>query len=57
MTLCELEATGLLGWVDVAMAMFAAFLCGGAVVWRFLHSLHRAELLAALELGRRGWRP
>jgi hypothetical protein len=43
----------MVGWVDVAMALFAAFLCGGMMAWKFLHGVRRAELLAALEIGRR----
>lgn len=53
MSLCELEATGLFGWVDIAMGMLAAAVTGGMVTGWMLKRLHRLELLAALEIGRK----
>jgi hypothetical protein len=53
MTLCELEQTGFFGWPDIASWMIGAFGLGFLIAWRMLNGLHRVELLAALEIGRR----
>jgi hypothetical protein len=53
MSLCELERTGIFGWPDIAMWMFGTFGLGCTFTWFRLRWLHRAELLAALEIGRR----
>jgi hypothetical protein len=52
-TLCELEQTGIFGWADISMWVLTAFLSGGWLMHWAMTRLHRVELLAALEIGRR----
>ena len=52
MSLCELEATGIFGWPDIAAGMLAAACLGGLMVGWALKRLHDGELLAALQIGR-----
>jgi hypothetical protein len=51
-SLCELEATGIFGWLDIAAWMLGSACLGAMATGWLLKRLHRIELLAAREVGR-----